>query len=453
MVRLKSSFAWFALVLVLGAGAGLYLTGRLEVRWSGISDREDHRKEGAQPHVEEDGEHHEEQSHVVDGKVVLDAETLRASGIRTAPVMKGSVALSLRATGEVQLAEGRFAHVTPRIPGVIREIHRTIGDPVAVGTPLCTIESVELGEARAGFVSARSERTLAERNYHRWKQLYEEGLKTQNEFWVAENKFTRVKLREDAVRNKLKALGIGTEEIAALEQAGSRAVGNRYEISSPIAGSVLERQLTLGEYVEAKDQLFLVADLSEVWVQTAVYERDLTAVQRGMLGRVYVLGFPGVSFEGRVTYVGQKVDEKTRAVPLRVAVKNRPLPDSEEPFALRPGMFATVDLETSRKTDVRVVPLAAVQTVNSETVVFMQSTRPEHAKHRGSTTGRDTHEAEVGKFGSATFERRPVTLGARDAEVAEVIHGIEPGEAVVVENAYLLKSEFEKSQIGEGDAD
>jgi cobalt-zinc-cadmium efflux system membrane fusion protein len=109
-------------------------------------------------------------------------------------------------------------------------------------------------------------------------------------------------------------------------------------------------------------------------------------------------------------------------------------------------MFVTVDLELSRKEDVLVVPLAAVQTVAGETVVFVQQGPPSHE-------GPMAEEKAGANPQSAIFERRRVELGARDSEVAEVLKGLEAGELVVVGNAYLFKSEFEKSRIVEGHSD
>jgi cobalt-zinc-cadmium efflux system membrane fusion protein len=430
---LQRNLAWLLLILVLGLIAGLYLTGRGEVHWYGGETRPLAERPAAD-------KAREGQGHLHSGKVVLDEETLRSSGIRTAPVTAGAVAINLRLNGEVQLAEDRFAHVTPRLPGVVRVIHHTVGDAVSAGTPLCTLESVELGEARAAFVAAISETSLAERNYQRWRQLYKLGLKPQNEFWAAENQFTRARLSMEAAKNKLRALGLDTAEIEAIEEEGGRTVTNLYEVKSPITGTVLERHhVSLGEYLAPKDEIFLVADLSEVWVLAALYEKDLPAVRIGMRGVVHPQGFPEARFEGRVSYIGQQVEKKTRTVPLRLTVKNAPLPGSANPFALRPEMFTTIDLETSHKRGVPLIPLAAAQTVHGETVVFVPSALPEDVRAFDKQ--------------SVAFERRVVMLGMREGESVEVTQGLAAGEEVVVDNAYLLKSEFEKAKFVDDDGD
>ncbi|HVR75911.1 MAG TPA: efflux RND transporter periplasmic adaptor subunit [Planctomycetota bacterium] len=437
-MKWQRNAALAALIAVAAALGLLFSMGKLHVRWGEAKSGAGH-----DGHEDEEGEHPDEASRVVGNRVTLDVDIALATGIAATPAVKGAVATNLRATGEVQFAEGRVAHVTSRVPGAIREVSKTLGDEVSAGTPLCTIESVELGEARAKFVSALSERTLAERNHGRWKELFEKGLKTQNELWSAENTFTRAKLDSEAAMGKLKALGIPEEEIAELEKGTAQTITNRYQVKSPISGTVLERHATLGENVEPNDQIFLVADLSELWVEAAVYVKDLSRVRTGMTGVVRIQGFPDTAFKGSVRYVGQRVDEKTRMAPLWITIKSEAVRVPEQKQPLRPGMFVTVDLELSRKEDVLVVPLDAVQTVAGETVVFVQQGPP-------SNEGAGAEAKAGAPPRTVTFDRRRVELGVRDGGVAEVLRGLEAGELVVVGNAYLLKSEFEKSRIGEG---
>jgi cobalt-zinc-cadmium efflux system membrane fusion protein len=162
-------------------------------------------------------------------------------------------------------------------------------------------------------------------------------------------------------------------------------------------------------------------------VTAALYDQDLTAVRQGQSAVVRVQGLGDAVWKGRVIQVGPQVDEKTRTLAVRIAVPNQARANG---LALRPGMFATVAIEVSRKPDVLVVPVSAVQTLNGQPVVFVETPLSE----------------------GAAYQRRSVKLGARDGDVIEVIEGLTAKDGVVVANAYLLKSEFEKAKIGAGHA-
>lgn len=391
-----------ALGLLVVAIVVLAATGRLAVRWSGVAPSAPSREPARLP--------------AADGQLTLDEATLSTSDVKVETVSPGRIPLGLTLAGEVELAQGRFSHVTPRLSGAVRELLVEVGAAVSSGTTLCTLESVELGEARAALVAAIAERAIAERNFERWKQLFEKGLRTQNEFWLAENQLTRARLAVDAQASRLKAFGIDDAEIAELEHADRRAVTNRFAVRSPLTGVVIDRRATLGEFVAPQDHLFLVADLSTVWVVAALHQRDLGSVRRGMPARVMVGGsgeYPGV-----VTYVGQQVDERTRTVPLRVSVDNALLTGANE-YALRPAMFATVELATGEREARVVVPRSALQRFGGETIVFA-------CTRRGG--------------GKAVFERRSVVTGASDGQRIEVVSGVAPGEQIATENAHLLAS-------------
>jgi RND family efflux transporter MFP subunit len=237
---------------------------------------------------------------------------------------------------------------------------------------------------------------------------------------LADTELARARQRLEAAQAKLRALGGD----AAATAAGG---GARVIVRSPIAGIVTGRELTVGQTVEATAKVFSIADLSEVWVTAALYDRDVAAVRQGQPATVRVQGLGDAVLKGRVIQVGPQVDEKTRTLPVRISVRNQV---GGNGLVLRPGMFATVALETSRKADVAVVPVGAVQTLDGQSVVFVETELSE----------------------GAAYQRRLVKLGARDGDVVEVVEGLTAGERVVVANAYLLKSEFERSKIGGGHA-
>jgi len=499
-IRRPIGWASAVLLLVLATATVLFWTGRLQFHGRpGVRAGAEHKNGDGHAHGKK--EHSEGEGRVSGDKAILDAETIKAAGIKTAPVETGSVAVAIRVTGEVELPDARTAHVTARLAGVVREVLRNRGDRVAPGTPLAVIESTDLGEARAAYLMGRTDAQVAEANYDAWqrhgqpgsrpsesggaggwveldqalaelatayterdvaernlarlRELQERGLRSRTELLAGEAELSRATVRSEAARRrlavlgivaqterdrarqrldtataKIRALGVEPGDIAKLQDAGSREASIRFVVRSPIAGVVADRQVTAGQTVEPTAKLFSVADLSEVWVTGALHDKDVAAVRRGMNAVVNVQGILNGTFKGQVVQIGPQVDEKTRTLPVRVALRNVPMAGDRDSYALRPGMFAMVDLEMSRKSGIVVVSAAAAQSVGGQAVVFVETPLTE----------------------GAAFQRRPVVLGARDGDVVEVLEGLAPGERVVIANAYLLKSEFERSKISPGHA-
>jgi cobalt-zinc-cadmium efflux system membrane fusion protein len=482
-MRGRLSWGWVAFVVVVVIAIALWFTGRLDLHWrpatktAAKDDGHDKEKEG-ESHAEEEGR-------VKGDKAVLDSDAVKAGGLRSEPVRSGSVAVLLETTGEIQAPDGRIAHVTPRVSGVVREIARARGDSVAAGAALATIESADLGEARAAYDAAVADLAVAERNVEAWrhqvqgsaapsggsgwvdldqalgeraaavterdvvertfnrtKELEARGLRSRTELLAAEADLIKARSRADAAERRLPVLGtVADTELTRARQradaaraklqafggdAGAR--GDRATtvvLRSPIAGVVTARDLTVGQTVEATAKVFSVADLSEIWVVAALYDRDLAAVRQGQPATIRVQGLGDAVFKGKVIQVGPGIDEKTRTLPVRIAVRN---PASANGLALRPGMFATVALETSRKPGALLIPTAAVQSLDGQPLVVVETLLS----------------------AGAADHRRPVKLGSRDQEAVEVVEGLSAGELVVVANAYLLKSEFERSKISHG---
>ena len=425
----------FALIVLMIL---LFATGKL--RWS---SREVH--SSAESSSAEHGEAAEKK--VKGGKVVLDAEDFKASGVIVAAVQTSSVGETLEAPGEVQSIQTRLAQITPPIPGVVRAIHRLAGDPVTRGTALCTIESVELGAARAELESALAERDVTQRNYERWKQLYEKGLRSQTELWAEEADYNKARLRVEAAAARLRALGLDPDT-SSKDRLG---LNNRYELRSPLGGVVLQQQLTVGQNVEQKDVLFTVADLSVVWVTAAVYEKDLARLHRGMSAIIPLQSQSSepMSLEGRVEYVGQQTDSQTRTVSVRITVINRKEPGNGRGYVLRPGMFATVRFITARRPNTLALPADAVQDLNGQSIVFVQVGEAQNSQDRETNSAGKNGKKDEGRI--YVFEPRVVTLGNSDGKFTEIVKGVQRGDQVVVHNAYLLKSELEKEKIGEED--
>jgi RND family efflux transporter MFP subunit len=329
--------------------------------------------------------------------ITVNPTTVQEMGVRTALVTKGPLRRIIRTVGAIDYNETALADVTTKFRGWIENLYvDSTGKEVRKGEPLFDIYSPDLYSAQNEYVLALSQTGAG-------------GMK-------------------ESARQKLRLFDISENQITEL--ARSRQAQRTLRVDAPIDGIVVEKMAVRGQMVEAGMKLYRLADLSIVWVQSQIYEQDLALLQLGQEAEVSLSYLPDRKFRGRVTYIYPTVDEKTRTLPVRIAVKNQMLSGAGQRFALRPGMFASVDLETSRKGDVLLVPNAAVQTLDGKPVVFVETPLTE----------------------GAAFQRRAIVLGARDGDVAEVAEGLQPGERIVVANAYLLKSEFERAKIGGGHA-
>ena len=411
----------------------LFATGKL--RWSSTELR---------PSPESNNSEHGEaaEKKVKQGKVVLDAEDFKASGIEVSEVKQANVGETLQSPGEVQPMQTRLAEVTPPIPGIVRVIHKIAGDPISAGGALCIIESTELGSNRAELEGAIAERDVTQRSYERLKELYEKGLRSQTEVWSAEADYNKARLRVEAASAHIRALGLDAS--SSREQSG---LSNRYELRSPLNGVVLQQQLTIGQNVEQKDVLFTVADLSSVWVSAAVHEKDIASIHRGTVALVEIQGQngPPTSLDGSVDYISQQQDQQSRTVPVRITVRNRGEGRTSQGNLLRPGMFTTVRFVTSHRTASLAVPTNAIQELNGQSIVFVDVLGGEAENEKSDSAKKGPRSSEV----AHTFEPRAVQVGMSDGKVAEILKGLKRGEKIAVRNAFLLKSEMEKEKIGE----
>ena len=442
MTWIRRNLAAVVLAGIVVALVVLVLNGNLQ--W-----QHDVARQGEQAKGGEEGEAAEKR--VSHGKVVLDENDLKASGIVVAAIREGTVSETLEAPGEVEIAQDHLAQVTPPIPGRIRVIHKVVGDAVSSDTVLCTIESAELGIARADLQSALAEAAVTDRNLGRIRQLYDKGLRSETEVLASEADSNKARLHVDAARAHLRAVGINPDEPAP---EGSANLINQYELPSPIAGTILQQQLTIGQNVEQKDVLYVVANLSSVWINGSVNERDAFKLRNGMsaTAEVQTQRASNAVVRGVVTYIGQQADQQTRTVPVRVLLSNPRLSGTSPGFVLRPGMFTTVRFITGTKSRVVTVPPEAIQEINGQSVVFVKSieARPKAGVGGNKDKGNDETAKDAGTT-SVVFEPRTVIVGTSDGSAVEIVKGLQRGEIIAIRNAFLLKSELEKEKIGDVD--
>lgn len=411
---------------------------------------------------EEDGEHVEDEEHK-EGHVELTADQIEAAGIRTAAVQAGHIDSLLTLSASVAASLDAQAHINPRVGGLVRKIHASIGQSVSTGDPLCELESVDLGRAVSAFLGAQAtvetsqdtlarERELLTRNlelakviYERERDLAERKITTLSTQYAAEQALQNAQLRLDsrvleiearlsrerielaAAHRELDILGLEATDLATIVATGDEphAPFGTYVIRAPRDGIIVDRDVTENEFVNPEMTLFNLQDLSVVWVLASVYEQDLVSVRVGATASVHLDAFPDVEFRGEVAFIDYHLEPSTRAASIRIELANGPIDAWDEEWPIRPGMFGTAEVSTGSHKAAVVIPESAL-----------------------------VHE-DVGEFvfvldEPGVFERRAVQVGAAGHDNVEIIAGLEPGETIAISGTFALKSASRAGELGGG---
>lgn len=413
---MKNIFSQRWVSLLVAALLGAALASLIFLLAGHGHDEDGHGHEaGAHAHNEsgshDDGDGHEhgdgdEESH---GVTLTDAQ-LAAAGIRIDTATASPFADVLTLPGQLVLNADREARVLAGVNGVVRSLPVQVGDRVKTGAVLATLDSREFAEASAALLAARERLVLAEATFSREQGLWEKKISAEQDFLAARRDLNEARIEADSTAQKLRALGVSTEDVKRW-QAGN-ATG--YVLRAPLAGTVLSRDLTLGESLSPEKTVFRIADLSSLWVDLAVPANEMAGIRAGQSVRIQSSG-NGVAREGvgRVLFVQPELDAASRSASVRVSLDNR---DAQ----WRAGEFIRADLQRSGGETVLSVPASAVLTQNGETQLFVQE-------------------------GSA-FEPRTVKAGRRSGGRIEILGGLKAGERYASGEVFLLKAEMGKSE-------
>jgi len=339
----------------------------------------------------------------------LPAGAAQSNPLVIAPVRRQPMTRDLSLVGSVAYDADHYAIVGPLIAGRIVSLRAGSGDRVRRGQLLAELESPEVGGAQAAFLEARARLAAAQSNMRRERELAKERVSSDRERELAEAQSASEEAALAAARQRLESLGFRAADIATL---GSGA-GGRVAIRSPLDGVVVSREITLGQAVQAATDAFRVADLSHLWVNLDVYEKDIESVHVQQAAEVRTESLPGHVFKAYVAYVEPHVDDKTRTARVRIEMEN-------DSGLLRPGQFVSALLRGDPKrvaAPVLAVARRAIVTVDGKSLVFV-------------------------KRADGMFTPRNIELGASGGELVEVLRGLAEGDNVVTEGAFLLKSEL-----------
>jgi cobalt-zinc-cadmium efflux system membrane fusion protein len=351
-----------------------------------------------------------------EGLIKLSTEQIAALRIEVAPVGSGNLLRTVRVPGNVMMDPDRIGHVPAKVIGTVVELRKRLGDVVQKGEVVAYLESREVADAKSEFLTAGANLELQTTLFERERSLFEKKISAEQQFLRAENAFSLSKLRHDLARQKLSALDVDEAEIAELPK---QPVANlrRYALRSPIAGRVIDRRVDLGAPVggdQQEKEIYVVADLSSVWVELVASAPDLALLKEG--DDIAIEDSSRAKATGKTIFISPMVSKETRTTRVIVSLDNT---DGR----WRPGSFVGASIPLDRRAVPLLLPRNAIQTIDGKLTVFVQV--PEG------------------------FEARAVQAGAMTEDAVEVTGGLKPGEVVAVLNTFVLKSDLGKAKADE----
>lgn len=418
-------------------------------------------------------EFHQSESSQSVGAIEVDAATAERIGLKVEPVKRQLLAFGVQATGQIEASPSRRVKVTNPVGGTVVRLLVEPGQTVKAGQPLAIITSGELAELRVtalensaerrgdvqqaqanlrlaqqtyqqqqqiaftAIAQARTELRVAQEKYDRDKELAEQGamprrqsLESEAHLAEARKALSEAESRLEVLsaRNELERAQTGLEVARSRSQLSATTYRTRLQqlgananpdgtitIKAPIAGTIADRQVTLGQSTEdAGATLMTIVDDRTVLATANIFEKDLNQVSQGQRVRVTVSSLPEQVFEGRITTIGSVVEGESRVVPVKAELGN-------SSGVLKPGMFAELEVLTdsagrtaSQRTPepVLAIPQSAVVEANGRQLVFVQN--------------------------GTSFQPVDVTLGRQAGNLVEVKSGLFDGDRVVTQRANQL---------------
>lgn len=316
------------------------------------------------------------------------------------------VSVSMRVSGRVEADETRMARVSAPVTGRITELDVYPGQSVKRGQVLATLYGTDLSTAQFAYVKAVSQQGLMQRASARAQLLLKADVIGAAEVQRREAELLEASAELSSAHDQLRVLGMSEEAIDQLRKG--RTVNSLTQIVATIDGTVLERKVTIGQVVQPADTLFVIADLSQVWLVADVPEQQGGAIETGKTVEAEVSAFPGQIIRGKLSFVSSIIDPETRTVRTRMD-----LPNPRGKY--KPAMLAMMEMK-DRPEQETVIPVTAVVREEDEDYIFIEKA-------------------------PGQFVMKAVKLGAEhdDARVLE-----EPwpdGQRLVVDGAFHLNNE------------
>jgi cobalt-zinc-cadmium efflux system membrane fusion protein len=353
---------------------------------------------------------------------IASARLARQVGIQTEAVVEETHAHRLSANAETAYDANQYAEISPRVAGFLREVRADLGEDLAQGAVLAVVDSAAVSAAKSQLIATHAAARLAQANVDRTLPLTRSGALARKAELEVTAALGQAKASAMDAEQKLRNLGFNDDQLKQILKTSDTT--NLLEVAAPIRGSVVARHAVNGEVVQPTTLLFTVADTSRMWLWIDVHESDIAKVCPGAPLTFTISGrdpaSAGLAFLGQVTWVGTEVSPATRTARVRAELANLN-------GRLRAHQFGRAEIQVAREHRAVVVPRLAVQRMDKVDLVFLPLD------------------------GSSTYRAQRVVARPSDrGEVVEIAWGLKPGQRVVTQGAFLLKSEIMKGALGAG---
>ena len=352
-----------------------------------------------------------EEGHAEEGEIQLTSQQMVEQGLKVAVASTGLVEKLTTLPGKLVVNTDQQAHISPIFSGYVEQINVALGQSVQKGQTLAVLIVPELIDQQANLRMAQANLDLARKDYQREQQLWSQGVSAKQDYQRAENAYRQAQITVQSSQARLNALG---------------ASGNnngRFLIKAPISGVISKKDIVVGENVQLADQLFVIENLKDLWLEFNLPNTSNIQLQVGQILNFKTNG-SDQNYQAKVQTLNPEADLQTGRLQVRAKV-------TTQADVLRPNVLVNVFVtDAQAKTALR-VQKKALQQVEGKPVVFV---------------------IESEEKGLVHLKAQPIEVGvsSQDGQWLEVISGLTEGQKYIAQGSFLLKSELEKDEAGHG---
>ena len=352
-----------------------------------------------------------EEGHAEEGEIQLTSQQIVEQGLKVAVASTGLVEKLTTLPGKLVVNTDQQAQISPNFSGYVEQVNVALGQSVQKGQTLAVLILPELIDQQANLRMAQANLDLARKDYQREQQLWSQGISAKQDYQRAENAYRQAQITVQSSQARLNALG---------------ASGNnngRFLIKAPISGVISKKDIVVGENVQLADQLFVIENLKDLWLEFNLPNTSNIHLQAGQILNFKTNG-SDQNYQAKVQTLNPEADLQTGRLQVRAKV-------TTQADVLRPNVLVNVFVtDAQAKTALR-VQKKALQQVEGKPVVFV---------------------IESEEKGLVHLKAQPIEVGvsSQDGQWLEVISGLTEGQKYIADGSFLLKSELEKDEAGHG---